>query len=193
MPPAKQQPKSSRVLADHQRQGKTFVPPMLALNQGNLHPFGWIDEMVPELVWMSLLLGEYSLSEAAALAATCASCASDVFAPPSKEVGAGIHTISSKGYVKVSDYEQLSGQLASDFVQRLRKAGVLAKVQRLSDRLWRYTHFVRSECFTAASYRRQRRVVPVEKHWRALTTHCLHCMIGEASLPWKRRRSLLTY
>lgn len=42
--------KAPKVLADHRRAGKKFIPPFIA-ELGPLSEVRWVNDLVPELVW----------------------------------------------------------------------------------------------------------------------------------------------
>jgi len=58
------------VLEDHKRVGKRFVPPFLQL--GDLQEASWIDLLLPELIWIGILIERCGLGRAAALCAELA-------------------------------------------------------------------------------------------------------------------------
>lgn len=52
---SERRPKSTRkVLADHKRVGKKFIPPLLQLS-GEFRDAPWLDRPLPELIWIGLL------------------------------------------------------------------------------------------------------------------------------------------
>ena len=55
----------SRVLSDHKKVEKRFIPPLLQL--GPLGEIKWIDCILPELLWIGLLNEYYDLSKGAEL------------------------------------------------------------------------------------------------------------------------------
>ena len=57
--------KPQRILSDHARHGKVFTPPMLSL--GEFKDISWFEEVVPELLWIALLVRDHSLHESAKL------------------------------------------------------------------------------------------------------------------------------
>ena len=46
--------KTPKVLADHKKVGKKFIPPFGA-KLGPLDEVRWVNDLVPELVWLPLL------------------------------------------------------------------------------------------------------------------------------------------
>lgn len=46
------------VLGDHRRVGKRFVPPFVAM-LGSLNPVKWIDDLLPEMLWLGMLNNDH--------------------------------------------------------------------------------------------------------------------------------------
>ena len=59
--------KTPKVLADHKKVGKTFIPPLVA-ELGPLGEIRWVNDLVPELVWLALLNDRYGLKTGSDLA-----------------------------------------------------------------------------------------------------------------------------
>jgi len=55
----KKSPKARRVLLDHKLIGKRFVPPMLEVT-GGMAFVNWVEQMLPELLWLGLLNARHS-------------------------------------------------------------------------------------------------------------------------------------
>jgi len=53
----------SKVLNDHKRLGKRFIPPLL--NYGKLADVSWTDMMVPDLIWIALVNENYGKQKGA--------------------------------------------------------------------------------------------------------------------------------
>ena len=51
-----------KVLQDHKRQGKTFIPPFTH-TLGPLHEVSWVKTMLPELLWIALIQDYYHYRE----------------------------------------------------------------------------------------------------------------------------------
>ena len=62
------------VLQGHTRKGKRFIPPLVQML--NIRELRWAD-LIPELVWIALLLDLYGLREGSALALSFARAAND--------------------------------------------------------------------------------------------------------------------
>ena len=56
-----------RVLSDHTQIGKTFVPPLIA-GLGDMRHVRWLRDLVPELLWVSLLIDRLPLKRAVEVA-----------------------------------------------------------------------------------------------------------------------------
>jgi hypothetical protein len=74
-----------RVLEGHRQHGKRFVPPYLEYL--NLTETRWLDDLLPELIWIALITAKFGKKRGAELcvelakaAATCSSDASGAFA-----------------------------------------------------------------------------------------------------------------
>ena len=57
--------RGKRILGDHVQKGKRFIPPML--QSGEFHDMPWIERILPEFVWIALLIRKYGLERAAKL------------------------------------------------------------------------------------------------------------------------------
>lgn len=55
-----------KVLQDHKRQGKTFIPPFQHM-LGPLEEISWVKTMLPELLWITLIQNFYGYQEGVAL------------------------------------------------------------------------------------------------------------------------------
>lgn len=68
----------SRVLDDHKREGKKFVPPFLQL--GNVESIKWELPIMPELLWLALLNSSHGVRDGAQLAISLTQAATSVSA-----------------------------------------------------------------------------------------------------------------
>ncbi|HWP91802.1 MAG TPA: hypothetical protein VNN20_06360 [Thermodesulfobacteriota bacterium] len=75
--------KIKRILSDHQRVGKRFIPPFLQ-KVSNLEEVVWLDYILPELLWLGLLNEFYDYKTGAALALSLAKAAATVNDQPNK-------------------------------------------------------------------------------------------------------------
>jgi hypothetical protein len=50
-----------RILQDHTRQGKIFIPPLLTL--GNFNAINWVDKLIPELIWIERIITTEGINE----------------------------------------------------------------------------------------------------------------------------------
>jgi len=94
------------VLHDHRRIGKRFIPPFIAA-LGSLHEIRWVDEVLPEVVWLDLLNSQYGLREGAELAIRMPK------ALHQKDATA------TQWFAFTSDYENLSAQDWADLIAAL--------------------------------------------------------------------------
>jgi hypothetical protein len=51
---------SRRVLDDHKQVGKKFLPPFIA-HLGSLNEVSWVDDLLPELLWLGMLNDRHGL------------------------------------------------------------------------------------------------------------------------------------
>ena len=68
--------KAPRALADHKRVGKKFIPPFIA-ELGPLREIRWVNDLVPELLWLALLSDRHGLKTGTDLARRLALAAID--------------------------------------------------------------------------------------------------------------------
>ena len=68
--------KAPRVLADHKKVGKKFIPPFIA-ELGPLSEVRWVNDLVPELIWLALLNERHGLKTGVDLARRLALAAID--------------------------------------------------------------------------------------------------------------------
>lgn len=66
--------KIKRVLSDHQKVGKRFIPPFLQ-KVSNLQEVMWLDNILPELLWLGLLNEFYDYQTGVTLALSLAKAA----------------------------------------------------------------------------------------------------------------------
>jgi hypothetical protein len=114
----KQKPKRKEVLTDHHRLGKILVPQLLNLFEGQMLFANWVDTLLPELVWISLLFVGLTEKRAIEVAITCAKEAHNIVAPEK-----------ACGFAFVSDYDSISNQGSTELRERLEKLGALSDIQ----------------------------------------------------------------
>jgi hypothetical protein len=68
------------VLGDHRRVGKRFVPPFVAM-LGQLQYVKWIDDLLPEVLWLGMLNNDHGLRRGVQLAKKLSTAADRVMAP----------------------------------------------------------------------------------------------------------------
>ena len=68
--------KAPRTLADHKRVGKKFIPPFIA-ELGPLREIRWVNDLVPEFLWLALLSDRHGLKTGTDLARRLALAAID--------------------------------------------------------------------------------------------------------------------
>ncbi len=104
------------VLRGYRREGKRFVPPFLQYI--NTSESRWIDDRVPELIWIALLIHMYGVKEGTMVATNIA------------EAAAGSHHADAKAYAATSDYAKLSNVQKHQIRLALTDEGILAKASR---------------------------------------------------------------
>jgi hypothetical protein len=78
--PRKRRSAKGGVLGDHRRVGKRFVPPFVAM-LGQLQYVKWIDDLLPEVLWLGMLNNDHGLRRGVQLAKELSTAADRVMAP----------------------------------------------------------------------------------------------------------------
>lgn len=107
--------KGSQVLADHAHVGKRFVPPLVKMS-GPWRDIHWVDQPLPELLWLGLLNEQYGLQVGAALGLLTARSAA-------KAAGR------KRCFAITSAYSSLTEDERVSIVQSLRSAGALRRIR----------------------------------------------------------------
>lgn len=105
----------SRVLRGYKRKGKRFIPPLLQI--ANTEESAWLDDRLPELIWIALLNRMCGLSTGTSVATSLAKAAA-TFAPEEKG-----------GFGAVSDYASLTEEEQALIRGALDSEGVLPKLR----------------------------------------------------------------
>lgn len=103
----------ARVLADHARVGKRFVPPLMQL--GPLQDVSWSVELIPELLWLGLLNERLGIARGAAVGLAVAKAAVLATKTSKKKVWFG----------PISTFGSLSKEAQSDVTKTLATDNVL--------------------------------------------------------------------
>ena len=112
--PKKQTPK---VLGDHKQVGKKFIPPFVA-TLGPLGEVQWVNDLVPELVWLALLSDRHGRERGVELARLLALAAVDARAGKS-----------ASWFALASAYARLSALEQEAVVARLEKDGAARQIR----------------------------------------------------------------
>jgi hypothetical protein len=112
-----------RVLGDHARKGKRFVPPFVHL-LGPLQEVKWIDVPLPELLWLALLNHRHGPERGAELALAMAKAGMDVLANEERT-----------WFAPASAYTMLNTDQRSAVITRLAEEGHLSHLQSALDGL----------------------------------------------------------
>ena len=76
-----------KVLSDHRRVGKRYVPPFLSL--GPIEEISWAELIVPELIWLPLLIDAHGMERSAHLVSILSKVVlKNLLAPPKPWLGA---------------------------------------------------------------------------------------------------------
>ena len=117
-----------RVLKGYRQEGKQFIPPFLQL--GRLKETSWIDDRVPELLWIALLMHVFGRQEGTAVATSIAKAA------------AKCDPATPRAFAATSDYAELSNEQKQCVRSALNAEGTLGKArQGLAVLIHHYTGF----------------------------------------------------
>jgi hypothetical protein len=105
------------VLADHKRVGKKFIPPFLHLI-GPLSEVSWVNELIPQLIWIALLLDSHGHSRGVELALDVSKCASSPGGSNWREF-----------FAWMSSFQNLSTERQQSILSSLAESGTLPDVR----------------------------------------------------------------
>lgn len=108
--------KRKPVLDDHKRKGKKLLPPILASIGDTYSPYSFIREIVPELIWISLLIQEFGFRKGIELSVKLAQLADKYASIEPKPLFSRLSS-----YSKLSQEENRSilAELSADEIDRL--------------------------------------------------------------------------
>lgn len=106
-----------KILADHKKIGKRFLPPFLTA-LGPLQEVGWLDYSLPELLWLGILNERCGLEKGADLAVSLAKAAEKAYASENK-----------KWVAPVSFYNILSSEQKNDVLNALNRSSKLEPIK----------------------------------------------------------------
>ena len=114
---SKEEPKDhkaqeKRVLSDHRKKGKKFIPPFVHL-LGGLKEVKWLDCILPELLWLGLLNDYHGLAKGAEIALVLAKTAAEVVNSPKKIL-----------FASTSIYSTLPEEQKYEILQSLKKTNL---------------------------------------------------------------------
>ncbi len=98
-----------KILQDHKRQGKTFIPPFTH-TIGPLQEISWVKTMLPEFLWIALIQDYYGYREGVELITSLSRIAHKCSPSEKKRVFA---TISSLGELTADEQSRLQSDLAA--------------------------------------------------------------------------------
>jgi hypothetical protein len=106
-----------RVLSDHKQVGKKFLPPFVA-HLGSINEVSWVDDLLPELLWLGMLNDRHGLREGARLAAALPRTVDAVLEGRHDR---WLQLTSQYSGVPVACWERIIEVLDSDVLQTLRE------------------------------------------------------------------------
>ena len=117
-----------RVLQGYRQEGKRFIPPFLQLTP--MTENSWLDDRVPELIWIALLIHVFGLKEGTSIALSVAKAAAEC------------DQTAKKAFAAASDYVELSDEHRRCIRSALNQEGTLHKAsQGLATLIQNYTDF----------------------------------------------------
>ena len=124
----KQQENERRVLLGHRKKGKRFIPPIL--DQMPVSETNWIDDIVPELVWIALLIHAFGVQRGTAVALSIAKAA------------AVCDQTANRAFAAIGDYAELSANQKQCVRLALNSEGALGKARLgLESLIYYYAEF----------------------------------------------------
>ena len=105
-----------RVLQGYRQEGKRFIPPFI--QHVPVRESSWIDDRVPELIWIALLIRMFGLKEGVSIALSIA------------KATAKCAPTAMKAFASASDYVELSDEQRRSIRSVLAEEGMLKKVGR---------------------------------------------------------------
>ena len=117
-----------RVLRGYRQEGKRFIPPFL--QHMSLTEAPWMDNLVPELIWIALLIHVFGVKEGTAVAVSIAKAA------------AKCDQTTKRAFAATSDYAELHDEQKQCARSALKAEGTLGKAGRgLAALIHQYTQF----------------------------------------------------
>lgn len=123
----KQLQKSKRVLADHIKIGKQYVPPM---SQFPWKDVRWMGHVLPELLWLGLLNNYYDWQEGAALSLSLARTATQVTGVNPKEFKKKFGKSPKQWFAAASSYSSLTVEQKAQLLAALKAAHQLLPITK---------------------------------------------------------------
>jgi hypothetical protein len=108
----------SKILLDHKREGKKFIPPFMH-KLGPVREISWVRSMLPEFLWIALIQNYYGLHDGVEIITTMTRITRECSPSEKFRIFA---TISSFGEMKPEEYLCLQVKLAA--------SGELLKIQK---------------------------------------------------------------
>ena len=107
-----------KVLQDHKRHGKTFIPPFQHM-LGPLKEISWVKTMLPELIWIALIQDYYGHREGVALITKFTRVARECSPSEKKRI-----------FATISSFEELNKEEQSCLKNELESSGDFFEIQK---------------------------------------------------------------
>ena len=104
------------VLSDHKKNGKRFIPPFIA-TIGKLSEVSWVNQIIPQLIWIAILIDTYGFIKGVEYSLAIAQCAKE--SVDSKELN---------WFGWLSSFSSLSEQQKSSVREKLEVKDILDEV-----------------------------------------------------------------
>lgn len=116
---SKKSKKSEKVLSDHVRKGKRFIPPLLAAMGEKHSSFSWAKDIVPEVFWISLLQHYFGLEKGIEIVLQIVLIADSFY--EEGEV--------KPLFCKITSFEELDADQKNTIIEELEKSEALSNIQ----------------------------------------------------------------
>jgi len=107
-----------QILSDHQRKGKELIPPLVGVLSDKLVHVRWIDNLLPDIIWIGLLQDMRIELRGAEVALKCAEETNKILKP--KKI---------RSFAFISDYRDINASQAEMIKRNLANEGVLNDLQ----------------------------------------------------------------
>lgn len=119
--------KSKKILADHKRKGKKFIPPLMQL-PGGMHFVKWLDHTLPEILWIGLLQEKVGIKRSIEICCVIANAAKDIRSDQDQ----------SLSFAFTSNYKRLTDDQGHKLREILKEKAVLQELLFSLDELIKF-------------------------------------------------------